>query len=93
MDAKRRSVIRRKIKDMTLMDDRFMSVCLRDNIECVQLILRIIMKKDDLIVTNVHTQDLYKNLRGRSVTLDVVATDSSGKVYDIEIQPEYRLHI
>jgi predicted transposase/invertase (TIGR01784 family) len=86
MDKKRRLELRRKIKEMTLMDDCFMTVCLRDNLECVQLMLRIIVKKSDLVVTNVTAQEPMKNLQGRSVTFDVTATDSAGKLYDIEIQ-------
>ena len=86
MDEKRRLELRRKIKEMTLMDDCFMTACLRDNLECVQLMLRIIMEKSDLIVTSVTAQDPMKNLLGRSVTFDITATDSSGKLYNIEIQ-------
>ena len=79
---------RKKVKDLRLIDDRFMNVCLKDNIECVQLIVRIILEKSDLIVTDVRTQEVMPNLVGRSVEFDVTATDSSGVIYDIEIQRE-----
>ena len=79
---------RKRIKDLRLIDDRFMNVCLKDNIECVQLIVRIILEKSDLIVTDVRTQEVMPNLIGRSVEFDVTATDSSGVNYDIEIQRE-----
>ena len=79
---------RKKVKDLRLIDDRFMNVCLKDNIECVQLIVRIILEKPDLIVTDVRTQEVMPNLVGRSVEFDVTATDSSGVIYDIEIQRE-----
>ena len=74
------------VQEMRLFDDRFMVACLRDSAECVQLILRVIMKKSDLVVTRVTAQDSVKNLIGRDVGLDIHATDSKGKVYNIEIQ-------
>ena len=75
-----------RILEMRLLDDLFMRAALDDNPEAVQLILRIILEKPDLIVKSVHTQREYKNLYGHSVRLDVEATDSEGKLYNIEIQ-------
>ena len=63
-----------------------MTKCFEDDIPCVELVLRIILNKDDLQVTEAHTQDFLANLRNRSVRLDVLATDSTGKKYNIEIQ-------
>lgn len=74
------------IQEMRLFDDRFMVACLRDSVECAQLILRIVMKKPDLIVKRVFAQKAVKNLIGRDVGLDILATDSKGKIYNIEIQ-------
>lgn len=68
------------------MDDDFMSKCFEDDIECTELVINIILDRDDLRVESVHTQHEIKNLQGRSVTLDIYARDSSGKYYDIEIQ-------
>ncbi|MCH5213287.1 MAG: PD-(D/E)XK nuclease family transposase, partial [Oscillospiraceae bacterium] len=73
------------IKNFRLIDDDFMKKVFEDK-ECVQLTLRIIMDKPDLIVTEVHTEYEVTNLYGRSVRLDVHATDNAGKEYDIEIQ-------
>ena len=75
-----------KIQEFTLMDDDFMTVFFDDDIPCTEYILRIIMENDSLCVKSVKTQYSIKNLKGRSVRLDVRATDSSNKVYDIEIQ-------
>ena len=77
-----------RLKAFRLMDDDFMTACFDGHPECVQLILRIIMDKPDLIVTNLKIQYYLKNLQKRSVRLDVFATDSSGKKYNIEIQRE-----
>ena len=75
-----------KIQEFTLMDDDFMTVFFDNDIPCTQYVLRIIMQNETLCVKSVKTQYGIKNLKGRSVRLDVRATDSSGKIYDIEIQ-------
>ncbi len=76
----------KKLKAFRLMDDDFMTACFDGHPECVELILRIIMEKPDLIVKEVKVQYFIKNLQKRSVRLDVFATDSKGKKYNIEIQ-------
>ena len=74
------------IQELRLLDDTLMCAALDDNPEAVQLILRIILEKPDLIVTSVQVQREYKNLYGHSVRLDVEATDREGKLYNIEVQ-------
>lgn len=44
------------------------------------------MNMPDLKVLETNTQYTLKNLQGRSVRLDVFATDSKGKKYNLEIQ-------
>ena len=83
--AKRQKIIS-KIKDFTLMDDNFMTVFFNDDLECTEYVLRIILGIPDLRVTEAKSQYTIANLKGRSARLDVRALDSSGKVYDIEIQ-------
>ena len=56
--------------------------------ECVELILHIIMDRNDLKVISAQTQHTIKNLQGRSVRLDVLAMDDSGRQINIEIQRE-----
>lgn len=75
-----------RLKQFRYIDDDFMTVCLEDNIEGVELILRIVLEREDITVKSVRTQEPMKNLRGRSATLDVHAVDSTKKEYDIEIQ-------
>lgn len=77
---------RARILNYCFMDDIFFSVCFDGNISCVQYILRIILDKQDLIVEEVHSQQSVEIIYGRSVRLDVLAKDSAGKIYDIEIQ-------
>lgn len=75
-----------RIKKFRLMDDDFMTKVFDNDNEAVQLVLQIIMEKDDLIVQNVKTQKTITNLRGRGARLDVDACDSSKTQYDIEVQ-------
>ena len=86
MQDKKREKILAKIQQFCLLDDDFMTKCFEDNIECTELVLRIIMDKADLKVKKARTQYTIKNLQGRSVRLDIDAIDSEGKEYDIEIQ-------
>lgn len=78
--------IQKRIKDFRLFDDEFMTKIFDDNIECTELLLHIIMDKPDLKVKKTQVQHVIKNLQGRSITLDIQATDSEQKEYDIEIQ-------
>jgi len=73
------------LANFTIMDDDFMKKVL-DNKRCTQTVLRVILSKPDLAVTQVRTEYVVHNLYGRSVRLDVSATDSDGAEYDIEIQ-------
>ena len=75
------------IARLRLIDDEMMRIALQDQIELVQFILRIIMGMPDLIVAQMETQkDLLQIGHGRSLSLDVLAVDSDGTQYDIEIQ-------
>ena len=74
-----------RLRSLRYIDDDFMTVCLEDNVEGVELILRIILGRD-IRVRSVRTQELLKNLQGHSAILDVHAVDSAGKEFDIEIQ-------
>ncbi|HIU57487.1 MAG TPA: PD-(D/E)XK nuclease family transposase [Candidatus Ornithomonoglobus merdipullorum] len=74
------------IKNYCLLDDSFMEVCFNGNPNAVELVLRIILNKPDLSVIEVKIQDSLKNLRGRSVRMDILARDGHGTLYNIEIQ-------
>ena len=74
------------LKKLCLIDDVFFSVCFDDNVKDVEYILRIILEKDDLKVLKVQTQKSVENIYGRSVRFDVFATDTKGKLYNIEVQ-------
>ncbi len=74
-DTPRPDILER-IKKFRLMDDIFMTKCFEGNIECTELVLRIVMERPDLKVLSVKVQSIYKNLQGRSLALDIDATDS-----------------
>ena len=75
-----------RLKLLRYMDDDFMTVCLADNFEGVELILQIVLGMEDIKIKSVRTQELMKNLQGRSAVLDVHAVDSTDKEFDVEIQ-------
>ena len=75
-----------RLKNFCLFDDDFMTKCFESDTSCVEFVLRILLEKQDLQVIESHTQVFMANLLNRSVKLDVLATDSQGIKYNIEIQ-------
>ena len=68
-----------RIRGFRLLDDDFMTKCFEENKEATELVLRIVLEKMDIQVEKVITQYSMKNIKGRSVRLDIYATDSQGK--------------
>lgn len=75
-----------RLRGFRLMDDDFLTKCFEGNTECIELVLRIVLDMPDLNVLDVRTQVFVENLLNRSVRLDVLATDSLGRKFNIEIQ-------
>lgn len=75
-----------RLRGFRLLDDDFLTKCFEGDTECIQLVLRIVLEMPDLIVVDVRTQVFVENLLNRSVRLDVLATDSTGRKFNIEIQ-------
>ena len=75
-----------RIRGFRLIDDDFMNACFDGYIEGTELLLRIILNKQDIHVKKVTTQRTMKNLMGRDICLDIDANDDSGKEYNIEVQ-------
>lgn len=73
------------LRDLTLMSDVLMRNVLKEK-ECAEYVLRTILNRNDLTVTDVTVQQDHKNLHGRSAILDCVAADTEGSRYDIEVQ-------
>ena len=75
-----------RIQALRLMDDDFMTVVFDGDTDLTEFLLRILLSRTDLRVKSVMTQKEKRNLFGRSVRLDIVAEDMSGKMYNIEVQ-------
>ena len=75
-----------QILSLRLFQDRFMNTFFDDYIEGVQLVVRIVLGRDDFQVISVKTQALLKNLQGRDVWLDIHAKSDTGEEFDVEIQ-------
>ena len=73
------------INNLCLMDDEFMKRCFEGHNECVELIIRIILNRDDLVVLSSTIQETLTG-PGREVRLDILATDKDGRKYNIEFQ-------
>lgn len=85
MDQKQQEDLAR-LRQLRLIDDDFFSKCFDNDTACVQLVLQIVLDKPGLNVVDVRTQVFVENLLNRSVRLDVLATDSEGRKFNIEIQ-------
>ena len=85
VDNKRKELLE-KIKEFRLLDDDFMSKVFEDDYDGIEFLLHIITEIPDLKVQEARTQYSIKNLKGRSVRLDIYAIDSNGKKYNIEVQ-------
>lgn len=75
-----------RIEELRLMDDDFFRVCMQDNKPAVELIVRIILDDDGLVVKAVTTQKEMKSLLGHSLSLDVFAVSKTGERIDVKIQ-------
>ena len=75
-----------KLLRMTLKDDTLFTAVCTHFPDTAQFVLRIIMDKPDLTVTEVSVQNDERSLLNSSVRLDVLAVDSQAKMYNIEIQ-------
>ncbi len=75
-----------RLRGFRLLDDDFFTKCFEGDTECIELILQIVLDKQDLKVVDARTQVFVENLLNRSVRLDVLATNSVGHKFNIEIQ-------
>ena len=74
-----------RLRGFRLLDDDFMTKVFED-IQCAELLLRIILNDEGIHVLEVHSQRGIKNLQGRSVRLDILAIDSHDRVFNVEVQ-------
>lgn len=76
------------IAKLRLLDDDLMTLVFDKNIEATELLLNILLQRNDLKVLEVVAQREYKNsmVGGRSITIDIYAKDTDDKIYDVEVQ-------
>lgn len=78
--------IRQYIKDLCMINNKFMNLMLDNNIEATQRMLRVILKDDKIRVISVRIQNFIQNIYGHSAQLDILAQDSEGNFFNVEIQ-------
>lgn len=74
------------IREFRLIDDTFFNSCFEGQPECMELLLRIVLRKPKLRVAEMYTQKEVPNIYGRSVRFDVFAKDADGTEYNVEVQ-------
>ena len=81
-------IVEQIIDDMDLFDDDLMSMVFDGNNPATGLLLKIILKRDDITVISVVGQREFQNpvVGGRDIRLDILAKDSMGKHYNIEVR-------
>ena len=80
--------LKRRVEEarkFNLLSDTFMSVALRDR-EAAQEVIRIFTGIPDLKIISLITQVRLPRMVAHDAILDVVAEDSTGRVYNIEVQ-------
>ncbi len=75
-----------EMKKLRLIDDMFFCAFFDNNPEDAEYILQIILDKPDLKVLELYMQKDVENILGHSVRFDVLAIDTEGKLYNIEVQ-------
>ncbi len=78
----------KRLAKMRLIDDTFMRKVFENNLPAAELLLRIILQDDKIKVIKARTQYAVANLCGHSVQLDVLAQDSFGRYFNVEVQSE-----
>ena len=76
----------KRIRSLCLFDDIFMSAFFKD-LSVTQTLIQALMQDKTLLVERFQTQYEIQPLSGsRAVKLDIIAYDSKGAVYNIEVQ-------
>ena len=85
-EASQESEIKQVIRSLCMMNNRFMNFMLDDNTKAAQVFLRIILEDDKIKVKNVRIQSFIQNIYGHSSQLDILAQDSKGRYFNVEVQ-------
>ncbi len=74
------------IAEFRMFDDTFMAAVFDGRTEETQVLIRTILGRDDIIVTDSKAEDFVPNLCGHGVRLDILAHDKNGNAYNFEVQ-------
>lgn len=76
------------VDNLTLFDDDLMSIVFDANIPATELMLKIILERNDIKVISVVGQKELKNpiVGGRNLRLDILAKDGQGEHFNVEVQ-------
>lgn len=76
------------VDNLTLFDDDLMSMVFDGNIPATELLLKAVLKKEDMSVISVVGQRELQNpvIGGRNICLDILAKDNAGIQYNVEVQ-------
>ena len=85
-EVSQESEIKQVIRSLCMMNNRFMNFMLDDNKEAAQVFLRVILGDDKIKVRNVRIQSFIQNIYGHSSQLDILAQDSKGRYFNVEVQ-------
>ena len=85
-EASQDNEIKQVIRSLCMMNNRFMNFMLDDNKEAAQVFLRVILGDDKIRVRNVRIQSFIQNIYGHSSQLDILAQDSKGRYFNVEVQ-------
>ena len=80
--------LNKAIDDLNLFDDDLMSLVFSNNIPATELLLKIILERDDIKVVRSKGQEEMKSpfQDGRSIRIDIHVVDSKGEEFDVEVQ-------
>ena len=73
------------VEKLTLLNDTFMKIALND-IEACQYVIRILMDDPAIEIVEVRSQYRISKLVSKDAVLDILAEDTQGRVYNLEIQ-------
>ena len=76
------------VDDMNLFDDDLMSMVFDGHNEATGLLLKIILKRDDIEIISVVGQREFQSpiVGGRNIRLDILAKDHTGKHYNLKLR-------
>ena len=78
--------ILRVIESLCLADDLAFAIALKDNPGCAGHIINTVLGRSDIRVEDAWVQYNARGIDGHSVIFDLLAMDSSGNLYDVEMQ-------